>query len=671
MKKTATLLIISFLLISQAFSQKRNLTTDDGLQLVGLSSPMISPNGQSIIYGKSTLNWEKNKRETKYHYLSADGETEYQYIGEDGASSLEYSPKGTYISLKRAVDKKQQVFLMRTSGGEAVQLTKHKSSVGSYAWTEDESAIFFIANRPPSKEEEKAKKDGYDSYFVDEGPNGQTESSWNNIWMIDLKTKKEKQLTKGDHRLGSLAVSPDGKKIAFTRRTENRRNQGNQSEIYMYDLEKDEMVQLTDNTAPEGGLQWSPDGSKLAYSAADDKTWELRNNKIWVMDPATKKYEMVSGNFEGNIQGYYWAKDGKSIFFNGLQRTQSNLYQLKLADKTVKKLTDSQGILRVYGMSKAQDKVLFSLNDTDKPTDLYISSLPNFSPKKLTDLNPGFQDSFYLAKTKVIQWKSKDGTEIEGLLHLPPDYEEGKKYPLLLHIHGGPAGVFTESFSTRYHVWAGMGFVQLTPNVRGSSGYTDELLRGNMKDIGGGDYEDLMTGVDKLIKDGIVDEDKMAVRGWSYGGILGGTVITKTDRFKAASLGAMVSDWTSEYGIGFNYDVRRWYIGGTFWENPEGYRAKSALTHVEKVTTPTLLLHGNNDRTDTEPQSMMFFAALKDLGKDVRYIRFPREPHGFREPRHQRTRDVEEIKWVMKHTLGEEWQPVEILDKKKEEKIKP
>jgi len=646
------------------------MTTDDALQLVGLSSPMISPDGRSVIYGKSTLKWDDNKRETKYYHISAEGKNEYQYIGKDGASSLTYSPKGTYISLKRAVDKKQQIFLLRTAGGEAVQLTEHKSSVGSYAWAEDESKIYFIADRAVSKEEEKKKKDGYDSYYVDEGPNGQTEDKWNNIWMIDLESKKEKQITKGDHLLRNLAVSPDGKHLAFTLRTENRRNQGNRSEIYLYDLEKEEMIQLTDNKAPEGGLKWSPDGSQLAFSAPDDEEWELRNNKIWVMNPETREYEMVSGNFEGNIGGYEWAKDGKSMFFPGLQRTQTNLYQLNLADKSVKKLTDSGGSMSFYGMSKEQDKILFSMESPDQSDRLYISDFPNIEPQELVNPNPGLQDSFYMAKTEVIRWKSKDGTEIEGILYLPPDYEEGKKYPLLLHIHGGPAGVFTERFGTRYHVWAGLGFVQLAPNVRGSSGYTDEFLRGNMKDIGGGDYEDLMSGVDHLIEQGVVDEDKMAVRGWSYGGILGGTTITKTDRFKAASLGAMVSDWTSEYGIGFNYDVKLWYIGGTPWENPEGYRAKSPLTHAENVTTPTLIMHGNKDRTDTEPQSMMFFAALKDMGKTVRYIRFPREPHGFREPRHQRTRDVEEIKWVMKYTLGEDWEPKEILGKEKKE-VKP
>ncbi|MGD8322035.1 MAG: prolyl oligopeptidase family serine peptidase, partial [Gemmatimonadota bacterium] len=197
----------------------------------------------------------------------------------------------------------------------------------------------------------------------------------------------------------------------------------------------------------------------------------------------------------------------------------------------------------------------------------------------------------------------------------------------------------------------------LLPNVRGSSGYTDALLRGNMHDIGDGDYQDLMSGVDTVIARGVTSPDSLAIRGWSYGGILGGFTLTRTHRFKAASLGAMVSDWTSEYGPGFNYDVRLWYIGGTPWQNPEGYRQRSSLTHIADVRTPTLLLHGMNDRTDTEPQSMNYFQALKDQGKTVRYIRFPREPHGFREPRHQRTRDIEEIRWIQKYVRGLDWQP--------------
>ena len=296
--------------------------------------------------------------------------------------------------------------------------------------------------------------------------------------------------------------------------------------------------------------------------------------------------------------------------------------------------------------------------DLNTPPDLYVSPTAALDETRLTDLNPDVTTELVLADGHTVRWRSEDGTEIEGILMLPPDHD-GEPLPLLVHIHGGPAGVFSNTFSSRNQVWAGLGYAQLMPNVRGSSGYTDELLRGNMRDIGGGDYEDVMTGVDYLVAEGIADPDRLAVRGWSYGGILGGWTITQTDRFKAASLGAMVSDWTSEYGPGFNYDVRRWYIGGTPWEDADRFREFSALTHVANVTTPTLLLHGMNDVTDTEPQSMMFFQALLDQGKDARYIRFPREPHGFREPRHQRIRDVEEIRWVQKYTLGIEWEPWE------------
>jgi dipeptidyl aminopeptidase/acylaminoacyl peptidase len=168
-----------------------------------------------------------------------------------------------------------------------------------------------------------------------------------------------------------------------------------------------------------------------------------------------------------------------------------------------------------------------------------------------------------------------------------------------------------------------------------------------------------MSGVDKLIADGIADPERLAVRGWSYGGILGGWTITQTNRFKAASLGAMVSDWSSEYAMGFNHDVRLWYIGGTPWDNPEGFRQKSAYTHIAKVKTPTIIIHGENDTTDTIGQSMIYYQGLKDRGVPVRFIRFPREPHGFREPAHQRIRDAEEISWLMKYTLGKEWKAPE------------
>jgi len=285
----------------------------------------------------------------------------------------------------------------------------------------------------------------------------------------------------------------------------------------------------------------------------------------------------------------------------------------------------------------------------------------------LTKVNARVGD-LALAQFRTITWKSKDGLPIEGLLWLPADYAPGTKLPLLLSVHGGPAGVFSTSFRALNHVYAGLGWAILEPNVRGSSSYGDALLRGNMKDIGGGDYWDAMTGVDFVIAQGIADPNQLAVRGWSYGGILTGWIVTQTDRFKAASAGAMVSDWTSEYAMGFNHDVRRWYIGGTPWENPEGYRRQSSYTHIARVKTPTIVIHGEEDTTDTVGQSMMFYQGLKDRGVPVRFLRFPREPHGFRQPHHQRIRDAEEISWLMKHARGIDWTAPARTDKPEEKK---
>ena len=295
------------------------------------------------------------------------------------------------------------------------------------------------------------------------------------------------------------------------------------------------------------------------------------------------------------------------------------------------------------------------------PGNAHLVDLTTGKLTPITHTNPKIVD-FSLAQFKAISWKSKDGLEVEGMLWLPADYTPGTRLPLLLSVHGGPAGSWDVSFRGINQVYAGLGWAVLEPNVRGSSSYGDALLRGNMKDIGGGDYQDLMTGVDKLIADGIADPDHLAIRGWSYGGILGGWTLTQTTRFKAASLGAMVADWSSEYAMGFNHDVRLWYIGGAPWDSPENYRRQSSYTHIAKVTTPTLLLHGERDTTDTIGQSMMYYQGLKDRGVPTRFIRFPREPHGFREPHHLRIRDTEEIAWLMKYARGIDWKATERKD---------
>ena len=668
MRKLALLPVMLLLAVPAAAQERRAMTTDDGLDMIRVGGATISPDGSWVLFSKSELDWGENERKTTWWRVPTGGGEPYRFIGEEGGSGFQFSPDGSMLSFTRSVDEKSQLFLMRTDGGEAQKLSKHKTSVGSYRWSQDGSKIFFVAAEPRSEEEEKARNDGDDAIFVDEGPSGQRAGTWNNFWVIDVASKEEKRITEVDHRIGSFAVSPGADRIAFTSRSENRRNQQNHSEIRLLDVESGEIRQLTENRAPESRLVWAPDGQSLAYTARTDGEWELMLDKIWIMDPESGDKRMVSGAFDGNISTFVWTPDASAILFSGLQGTNNNLFRLDVGSGDVVKVTSALGSLSPSSFSRDCTRMAYVFQDFDTPSDVWIGPTDGSSGVRLTDANPWIEEKIVLGKGELIQWTSKDGTAIEGILMLPSG-DPGEALPLLLHIHGGPAGVFRNAFSTQNHVWAGLGYAQLFPNVRGSSGYDDELLSGNARDIGGGDYEDLMTGVDEVVARGIADPDQLGLRGWSYGGILGGWTVTQTDRFKGASIGAMVSDWTSEYGPGFNHDVRLWYIGGTPWENPGEWRERSALTHVANVTTPTLILHGMNDRTDTEPQSMMFFQALKDQGKIARYIRFPREPHGFREPRHQRTRDVEEIRWIQKYVRGIEWTPWERpKDEKDDEK---
>ncbi len=666
--RTLTLLIGFTLAVPVAGQERRAMTTDDGLDMVRVGGATISPDGSWVLFSKSELNWEENERETTWWRVSAEGGEPYRYIGEEGGGNFQFSPDGSKLAFTRSVDDESQLFLLPTTGGEAVQLSEHETSIGSYAWSEDGSKIFFVATEPRTEEEEKAREAGYDAIFVDEGPNGQQGGNWNNLWLIEVESGEEERLTDSDHRIGSFSVAPNADRIVFTSRSENRRNQQNLTEIRLLEIETGAIRQLTDNNAPEGRLSWAPDGRLFAYTARTDGEWELLLDKIWVMDHETGVRRIVSGAFDGNVGNFVWTPDASEILFSGLHGTNNNLYRIDLGSGGVEQVTSSVGSLAPSSFSRDRMRMAYVLQDFDTPADIWFGLTDGTGTVRLTDANPTIAEEIALGWGEVIRWESRDGTEIEGILMLPAEYQSGA-LPLLLHIHGGPAGVFRNSFSSSNHVWAGLGYAQLFPNVRGSSGYDDDLLRGNLRDIGGGDYEDLMTGVDEVIARGIADASKLGLRGWSYGGILGGWTVTQTDRFRGASVGAMVSDWTSEYGPGFNHDVRLWYIGGTPWDNADEWRERSALTHIANVTTPTLVLHGINDRTDTESQSMMFFQALKDQGKVTRYIRFPREPHGFREPRHQRTRDVEEIRWIQKYVRDIEWMPWERPEKDKKKVV--
>ena len=661
MKKIILSMVLILFCLSTLCAQEENrrpMTVDDALNMVRLGNVRMSPDGKRVFFSKSELDWEKNKRKTKYFMIPASGGEAIQYIGDEGGNSFQFSPDGKYLSFKRRVDKNGQIFIMGLGGGEAIQLTQHKNSINSYKWSADASQIFFTAEEPLNEEEKKEYDLGDDAVFVFEGANGREEARWRNLWVFDISSSKEKRLTNEDLIINNFDVSPDSKRIVFAATKQDTDNFFFLSELYLVDLGNPNPVRLTNNNAPESNVLWAPDGKTFIYQAPTDKDFDLTHGFLWIMNPDTGEKRKLEKASYGGISGLTWTPDGKSLLFSESRRTDLNLYRMNIKTGKITDITKVKGGLRVLALSKDKTKMVYSYSDFDTPSDLYVSPLSEFNPVRLTNANPWIEKEILLAKSDIVRWKSKDNMEIEGVLYVPGDFQEGKKLPLIVTIHGGPPGHFANRFRSVFHIFAGLGYASLGPNIRGSDSYGDDLLCALKGDVGGGEYDDVMTGVDYLIEKGIADPDRLGVRGWSWGGILGSWVITQTDRFKAASLGAMVGSWTAESGPGLSFDLKLHYIGGAHWVNPEEWRRVSSLWYVKNVTTPTLLLHGSEDVVSTPGQSMMFFNALKEIGKaPVRYINFPREPHGFREPRHQRRRDIEEIRWMQKYIRGIDWKP--------------
>ncbi len=658
---------------AQAGGGAGTFTIDHAIDLVAVSGARISPDGSRVLFSRSALDWDENKRVSRI-WIASEGADARPFTGQPGDSRPEWSPDGRWVSFIRAVgesDKTNQLFLLPTEGGEAIQLTKHETSVGAYSWSADGERIFFVADDSLATADKAERKKGDDAIFVDEGPNGQIRSEWNGVWVISAAMAAEpsaaSRWTPLGIRVTNFAASPDGTGLAYVFRGEGRRNDGNLTEIALIDGPGAAPRQLTSNGAPESALAWSPDGNRLSFLAPDLEEWELDQGNLYIMDLESGEITQPFPAFEGDLRAIEW-KDPNTLAALALVRTTTSLFRFDLNRGDWTRLTHDESVLGGASFSADHSKVATVRSAPTMPGDVYLVDLGSGaqdggSLARLTDMNAAVSpDELNLAEPTLTRWTSKDGLEIEGILYTPNRSRAGA---MVLEIHGGPAGVFTRGFDADAQLLVAQGYAVLQPNVRGSSGYGDALLRGNMEDIGGGDFDDLMTGVDRMIADGVAHADSLAVKGWSYGGILGGWTLTQTDRFKAASLGAMVADWRSEFGAGFNFDVVRWYLGGDPWTNPEVWVERSAYTHLDKVKTPTILFHGAQDRTDTMEQSMNYFAGLRHLGVEARLLVFPREGHGISEPRHRRTLLIEEMRWLQKWVRDDDdWDAPERPDSK-------
>ena len=672
MKRLTSLVSFSLaiLMVTALAQQKRAMTIEDVLAIKNVSDAQVSPDGKWIAYVVTSVDMKENAYDADVWLVStAGGEPIRLTTSKKNDNQPRWSPDGKRIAFISAREEKPQIFLISPFGGEAEKLTDSKSGVQSFQWSPDGNRIAYVAQREPTPEEEKRQKDKDDAQVAEK------DFKFNRIWIIDLATKKASELVKGEFTASDPQWSPDGRSIAFVSNPTPKADDGSRTDIWIADISSAKLRKLTNNDGPDSGPRWSPDGKWIAYLSRDLKNGEIGHQRLTTIAEEGGTSREILNSFEYQPGAPKWSADGRTIYFNSTVGTTSQMFSVPSSGGQPKRLSSISGVMSQASFSRDGSVIAFTKSDTQHPEDVYVAkALPIADPVKLTDHNPKVRE-LSLGSSEVIRWKSKDGMEIEGLVIYPVGYQQGKRYPTVAFIHGGPAGAWTQSFPSSWnnfgHVWAGKGWVSFYPNVRGSSAYGEKFLLANVRDWGGGDYQDIQTGLDYLVAKGIADPDKLAQSGWSYGGYMTAWTLTQTNRFKAVMVGAGLTDMFSMYSTNDLQRLLEAYFGGQPWNDVESYRRASAMTFIKQAKTPTLIQHGGSDTRVPPSQAQELYMGLRKNGVPVEMVLYPREPHGLGEPRHRLDKMRREYAWFSKYVLGVEVpepKPEKDTEKKPDEK---
>jgi len=641
-------------------AEPRGLSAKDTLRINQVGDPRLSPDNQWVLFTLRARDMEDKDLESISHVwlVRVDGTSRRQMTyGAESCTSPSWFPDGKKIAFLSSRGKmkssdvqqetpggpKSQVYFMYVDGGEAWQVTKHKEGIESYEISPDTNRILFTAQDPLSEEEEKRRKEKDDTEVVDQ------KFRMRHLWVYDIGKNEEARLTQGNFTVSDAHWSPDSKQIVYVTRPNPKVDEAWNSDIWVLDLETKAPKKLYDNPGSDSSPRWSSDGKTIAFASELHPSTTTWHKKLYLVPSAGGKAQILLKGFDLDFGDPVWSPDGKEIYWATGDRTTTNLFSVDISSGAVKRLTPPIGANYQWELSKDGARWVWLHIGSSWPGEVYTAGLDLKDAVCLTDANPWFrEEKVKLARVEVLKWKNSDGQWIEGVLTWPVDYEAGKKYPLILNPHGGPSGAVTESFNSTNQFFAGNDFIILEPNFRGSSNYGQEFLNANRGQWGIRDYDDCMTGVDFCIKNGWADPERMVCYGWSYGGYMSYWIVTQTDRFKAVSPGAGLSNLYSMYSTTDIPHYLAWFFG-TPWDYAPMYERLSPIRHVKKVKSPVLIMHGANDDRVPPGQAVEFYQALRDLGKDVTFVRFPREGHGIREPRHQMDRLRRYLFFFAKH----------------------
>jgi dipeptidyl aminopeptidase/acylaminoacyl peptidase len=700
--RSAVLTAVLILLPNFAFAQAQHTPTiDESLSLKSVRSPMISPDGRFVAYRVTETNWQDNEFVSQIWLVNLLTGANFQLTrGKHSPGDAEWSPDGKWLAFvaerepnaveplpeEKKEEKKDekkadqasggkpathQIWLISPEGGEAWQLTKSQTDVGDFEWSKDSRLIAFSAN-PPETKASKDRKEKYSDFSVFERDYEQ-----NQLWLVDVSAALNnslpidaKQLTSDlSLNVNSFSWSPDSTRIAFSATRNPLLAFGGDQDIYLLDLPQNNAVKkIVALPGPDSSPVFSRDGKQLAFGTAlGQPYYYYTNGHIAVVDvdavltkPATTPADVrdLTAKFDEDASLIDWGPDG--IYFAALERTNAHAFRLDPQSGDIHRLTAPDRFF-LGGVSFTKDfkTMAFTADDGSHLSELFVSPVDHFAPRKLTDMTAQVKD-WNLGTTELVSWKSKDGAEIEGVLHKPRDYDPAKKYPLLVMIHGGPTGVSQPTLTASAYaypvpIFLSEGALVLEPNYRGSAGYGSAFRALNVRNLGVGDMWDVMSGVDSLIAKGIVDSNRLGSMGWSEGGYISAFLTTHTDRFKAISVGAGISDWVTYY---VNTDITpftRQYLHATPWDDPAIYAKTSPITTIKQAKTPTLIQQGSNDNRVPVPDSYELYRGLQDEAVPSRLIFYIGFGHGVNKPKSRRALLQSNLDWFNHYIWGQEF----------------
>ena len=627
---------------------KKLLTALDLMKIAVVGNPRISPDGLRVAYTVTETKMEKDKEWKNVTHVwvvpSGGGKAQQYTRGDKSATAPEWSPDGTMLAFlsDREKDGERQVWMMRADGGEAWAVTTHKGGVSGFRFAPDGKQLLLSATDQAAKDEEDRKKVKDDTIVMDR------DIKMTHLWLWNIDKKEEKRLTEGNFTVSDPQWSPDGTHITYTTRPTPKADDGSLSDVWIMTIAGGAKKKLEGLAGSSDLARWSPDGKWIAYTGDTDSGGGVSTTYLYLISANGGAPRQLTPKFDLSVGTPVWSRDGKTIFFSTNVLEAIEVYAFDVASGEVKQLSRRGGSTGITEISR-DGRIVGTSSRAKHPTELYTANADFSAEKTLTDQNAWLQD-YATAETEIVKWKSKDGTEVEGLLTKPVGYEAGKKAPFLLNPHGGPTGASLNNFNGTAQVLAANGFAVLQPNFRGSTGKGLAFAQANKNTWGKGDYEDCMSGVDAMIAKGLADPDRLGAFGWSYGGYMTFWILTQTDRFKAVSPGAAISNIYSMYSQNDIQRYLRWfYSDKSPWEAQELYWDRSPMKYIKNVKTPTMIMHGQVDTRVPIAQAQEFYMALKEMNVPVEFVVYPRENHGFTEPRHQMDRVRRYVKFFAKY----------------------